>query len=276
MIGAGIALAGVSALAAALSHAFLKSGEDKLAVRSWSALVCAAICLPVGLWAGSLPLHLWVMLGGFALLSFVNQISLILSYRLSDFSHAYPVARGMVPLALAVVGVVWLGDRLTILTATGILLITAGICALALGRGMSRHGWGAAIFTGLTTIIYTAIAAYGMRIADNPLAFLAWLFVTDGLLLPLWLWWQARGATAQRLRAAWPTGWRSGLLTWLSFSTWSFAVRLAPVGVVAAIRESSVLIALVLAALMLNERMDRARVMAGLLIVAGAIGIVAA
>jgi drug/metabolite transporter (DMT)-like permease len=276
MMGAGLALAGVSAFAAALSHAFLKSGEDKLAVRSWSALLCAAIMLPVGLWAGGLPLHLWAMLGCFALLSFINQISLIASYRLSDFSHAYPVARGMVPLALAVVGVVWLGDRLTVAAASGIALITAGICALALGRGMSRSGWGAAIFTGLTTVVYTAVAAYGMREAANPLAFLAWLFVTDGVLLPAWLWWRGRGEARARLRAAWPIGWRSGLLTLLSFSTWSYAVRFAPVGVVSAIRESSVLIALVLAALMLNERMDRARVLAGLLIVAGAIAIVTA
>lgn len=275
MTGMGIALAGASALSAALSHAFLKSGEDKLAVRAWSALVCAVLSLPVALWAGTLPLSLWAMLAFFAVLSFVNQISLIASYRLSDFSHAYPVARGIVPLALAVVGVVWLGDELKIVTALGIALITGGICALALGRGMSRNGWGAAIFTGLTTIIYTAIAAYGMRVADNPLAFLAWLFVTDGLLLPLWLWWRSRRHAAERLRVAWPTGWRSGLLTLLSFSTWSYAVLLAPVGVVSAIRESSVLIALVLAALMLNERMDKSRVAAGLLIVMGAVAIVA-
>jgi drug/metabolite transporter (DMT)-like permease len=275
MMAVGVALAAVSALAAALSHAFLKSGNDKLAVRAWSALVCALLALPVALWAGSLPPQLWAMLAFFAGLSFVNQISLIASYRLSDFSHAYPVARGLQPLALAAVGVVWLGDELKILTALGIALITAGICALALGRGMSRNGWGAAIFTGLTTIIYTAIAAYGMRIADNPLAFLAWLFVTDGLLLPLWLWWRSRRQASARLRAAWPVGWKSGLLTLLSFSTWSYAVLFAPVGVVSAIRESSVLIALVLAALMLNERMDKSRVTAALLIVAGAVAIVA-
>jgi drug/metabolite transporter (DMT)-like permease len=275
MMAVGVALAGTSALAAALSHAFLKSGDDKLAVRAWSAAVCGALALPVALWAGSLPLCLWAMLAFFAGLSFVNQVSLIASYRLSDFSHAYPVARGFQPLVLAVVGVMWLGDDLKSLTALGIVLITAGICALALGRGMSRNGWGAAIFTGLTTIVYTAIAAYGMRSADNPLAFLAWLFVTDGLLLPLWLWWRSRGQIRARLRAAWPIGWKSGLLTLLSFSTWSYAVLFAPVGVVSAIRESSVLIALVLAALMLNERMDKSRVTAGLLIVAGAVAIVA-
>lgn len=273
-VSAGLALAGISALSAATSHAFLKAGEDKLAVRVWSAIVCAAIALPVALWAGNLSLYLWLLLAGFALLSFVNQLTLVISYELSDFSHAYPVARGVVPLAMAVLGVVWLGDTLTLPAMLGILSITLGILALAAGKGMSRHGWGAAALTGLTTIIYNLVAAHGMRQADDVLAFLAWLFVTDGILLPAYFFWRFRGAAIPRLRPTWTIGCQAGLLTLLSFGTWSYAVRLAPVGIVSAIRESSVLIALVLASLMLKERLDRWRIIAGLLIVAGAAAII--
>jgi hypothetical protein len=215
-VSAGLALAGVSAFSAALSHAFLKAGEDKLAVRVWSAIICALIALPVALWAGNLPLFMWGLLAGFALLSFINQLTLVISYELSDFSHAYPVARGVVPLAMAILGVAYLG----------IVAITLGILALALGRGMSRSGWGAAAFTGLTTIIYNLVAAYGMRETENVVAFLAWLFVTDGILLPSYMALRFRGDAAQRLRIAWPVGWKAGLLTLLSFTTWSIAVRL--------------------------------------------------
>jgi drug/metabolite transporter (DMT)-like permease len=274
-VGVGLALAGVSALSAATSHAFLKSGEDKLPVRVWSAIICAALALPVALGAGNLPLNMWLLLAGFALLSFVNQLTLVLSYDLSDFSHAYPVARGVVPLAMAVLGVAYLGDTLTGPAAAGILLITIGILALAMGRGMSRHGWGAAAFTGLTTIIYNLVAAYGMRATEDVVAFLAWLFVTDGILLPTYLFLRFREQAISRLRTTWPIGWRAGLLTLVSFVTWSVAVRLAPVGMVSAIRESSVLIALVLAAMMLKEKMDRWRIGAGILIVSGAAAIVA-
>jgi drug/metabolite transporter (DMT)-like permease len=273
-VSAGLALAGVSAVAAATSHAFLKAGDDKLSVRVWSSLVCAALALPVALWAGNLPLNLWLLLAGFALLSFINQLTLVISYELSDFSHAYPVARGVVPLAMAILGVVYLGDTLTIPAMLGILAITMGILSLALGRGMSRHGWGAAAFTGLTTIIYNLVAAQGMREADNVIAFLAWLFVTDGLLLPAYMAMRFRSATWPRMQLTWRTGWQAGLLTLVSFATWSYAIRLAPVGMVAAIRESSVLIALVLAALMLKERLDAWRIAAGLLIVAGAAAII--
>ena len=273
-VGTGLALAGMSALSAALSHAYLKAGEDKLAVRVWAGLVCAALAFPIALWAGNLPPSLWLLLGSFALLSFMNQLTLVISYRLSDFSHAYPVARGVVPLAMAVLGVVYLGDTLTLPAIVGILSITVGILALALGRGMSRHGWVAAALTGLTTIIYNLVAAQGMRAADDVVAFLAWLFVTDGVLLPTYLLLRHRGQALLRLRASWPVGWQAGLLTLVSFTTWSYAIRLAPVGAVSAIRESSVLIALVLASLMLKERLDRWRIAAGLLIVAGAIAII--
>ena len=273
-VGTGLALAGVSALSAALSHAYLKAGEDKLVVRVWSGLVCAALALPVALWAGNLPLNLWLLLCSFALLSFINQLTLVVSYQISDFSHAYPVARGVVPLAMAILGIVYLGDKMSVAAMAGILAITLGILALALGKGMSRHGWVAAAFTGLSTIIYNLVAAQGMRQAEDVIAFLAWLFVTDGLLLPAYLLIRHRGTALPRLRLAWPVGWQAGLLTLVSFTTWSYAIRMAPVGMVSAIRESSVLIALVLAALMLKERLDRWRIAAGFLIVAGAVAII--
>lgn len=275
-VSAGLALAGVSALSAATSHAFLKAGEDKLAVRVWSSLVCLALALPVALWAGNLSANLWMFLAVFALLSFINQLTLVVSYQLSDFSHAYPIARGVVPLAMAVLGVVYLGDRLTMPAMLGILFITLGILSLALGRGMSRNGWIAAGFTGLTTIIFNLVAAIGMREAGDIIPFLAWLFVTDGILLPSYMALRYRGSIIPRMRAEWPVGWKAGLLTLVSFITWSYAVTMAPIGMVAAIRESSVLIALVLAAMMLKERMDKWRVAAGILIVAGAVAIILA
>ncbi len=270
----GLLLAGFSALTSALSHAFLKAGDDRLAQRVWSALICAAIALPFALLTGPLPKQHWFLLAGFAALSFLNQITLIKSYSISDFSHAYPVARGIAPLLMAVLGVMWLGDQLTLFGMAGIALITAGILALALGKGMSRHGWAAAIFVGLTTIGYNILAAKGMRETANPVSFIAWLFVTDGVLLPLWMATQFQHEIQLRLRRTFTIGWQAGLLTITSYVALAFAMRFAPVGIVSAIRESSVLIVLVLASLMLKERLDRWRIAAGTLIVAGAVAII--
>jgi drug/metabolite transporter (DMT)-like permease len=274
LVSVGLALAGISAFTAATSHAFLKSGSDKLAIRSWSSLVCATLALPVAIWTGPLPQQFWLLMAGFALLSAVNQLALVKSYQISDFSHAYPVARGVVPLAMALLGALFLGDRLSAAGLAGILLITLGILALAWGKGMGRHGWGAALFTGITTVGYNIFAAGGIREAIDPVNFLAWLFVTDGILLPLCLLFQARGRAVDRLAKSWVIGWQGGLLTLISFTSMTYAMRYAPVGIVSAIRESSVLIALVLAALMLKEQLDRWRILAGVLIVIGATAII--
>lgn len=270
----GLLLAGLSALAAATSHAFLKSGTDKLAIRAWSSLICAAIALPVAIWTGPLPQQFWPFMAGFALLSFINQMALVKSYQLSDFSQAYPVARGIAPLIMALLGVVILGDRVSAPAFAGIMLITLGIISLALGKGMGRHGWAAALFTGLTTIGYNIILAMGIRGTSDAANFLAWLFLTDGILLPLWLVSMAKGQAVVRLRQSWTIGWRGGLLTMLSFASMTYAMRFAPIGIVTAIRESSVLIALVLAALMLKEQLDKWRVFAGIFIVVGAAAII--
>lgn len=270
----GLLLAGLSALAAATSHAFLKSGTDKLAIRAWSSLICAALALPVAMWTGPLPQQFWPFMAGFALLSFINQMALVKSYQLSDFSQAYPVARGIAPLIMALLGVVILGDRVSAPAFAGITLITLGILSLALGKGMGRHGWAAALFTGLTTIGYNIILAMGIREARDAANFLAWLFVTDGFLIPLWLVAMTKGQAVVRLRQSWTIGWRGGLLTMLSFASMTYAIRFAPIGIVTAIRESSVLIALVLAALMLKEQLDKWRVFAGIFIVVGAAAII--
>lgn len=270
----GLSLAFFSAVTSALFHAMLKSGEDRLALRVWNCLICAAFALPVALWTGPLPEAQWGVMAAFAVFSAANIIILNRSYRINDFSAAYPVARGVVPLAMAALGVVFLGDHLSWVALAGIVTITTGIVAMVLGNAMNRHGWSAAILTGLTTIGYNLFTAQGMREAQVPLNFIAWLFVADAILIPAFMAVQAGSGMGARLRASFSYSWSSGLITLVSFSALAFAMRLAPVGMVSAIRESAVLIGLVLAAVMLKERLDRWRIGAGLLIVAGAVTLV--
>ncbi len=273
-VAGGLALAGVSALSSALTHAYLKSGEDRLAIRAWGCLVCAAVALPVALWTGALPRGFWGLMLGFAVISAANQLILIRSYRLNDFSLAYPVARGVVPVAMAVLGVGFLNDRLSALEIGGIAAVTLGILSLAMGRGMTRLGWGAALLTGLTTIGYNLLAAQGMRETIDPTNFLAWLFVTDGIIIPAVLAVQSRGTTCTRLASTFRIGWPTGVTSLISFSALALAMRAAPVGAVSAIRETSILIALVLASVMLNERLDSKRISGALLIAIGGLAII--
>ncbi len=238
----GLSLAFASAFVTAFSHALLKNGDDKLAMRVWSCLLCGAVALPVALWAGPLPPRLFMLIAAFGVLGGIYQVVLVRSYQLSDFSTAYPVARGMVPLAMALGGVVLLGDRLTLFKTIGIFAVTLGVAAMALGKGMSRSGWGLAILAGVTTVGYSLIGATGIREAENPLGFIAWLFIFDAPLVPLFMLARARGDTIRRLRASFSQALPMTVAGLFSYSAITYAMRLAPLGPVSAIRETSVLI----------------------------------
>ena len=267
----GLALALLSSLTSVISHAFFKASEDRLAIRGWCCVVEIVFALPIALWTGWLPLHLLPYAAGFGLVGGLYQLLLIRSYRLSDFSAAYPVARGVVPLAMALLGVAVLGDQLSAVELLAIGATATGIVLLAFGNSMSAHGWGAALLTGLTTIGYNLLAAKGMREATNPLNFLAWLLVADSVLIPLVLCLGDPTGAKRRMVATVHSGWSIGMLMLVSYSAFAFAMRIAPIGPVSAIRESSVLIGLVLAAAILKERLGTRRIAAGLLIVAGAV-----
>jgi drug/metabolite transporter (DMT)-like permease len=270
----GLALAFVSALSSVVSHAFLKAGEDRLAIRVWCCAIEFAAALPVALWIGPLPRPFWWLAIVFALVGAFYQLVLIRSYRLSDFSAAYPIARGVVPLGMAIFGALLLGDQLSLLAYAAILAITLGIVLMALGKVMTWHGWAAALLTGASTIVYNLLAAKGMREAADPLNFLAWVLVADSLIIPVVLLATDRTNKRARLAASFHASWPIGLLMLASYSALAFAMRYAPVGSTSAIRESSVLIGLVLAVVMLKERLDARRIASGVLIAVGAVTLV--
>ncbi len=272
----GLWLAAFSALTTALAHASIKSGQDKLAVQAWVRLVGLAIAGPLALWVGPPPAYLWPWLIAAAATHAVYQALLSLSYSVSDFSVAYPIARGSAPILTAVMGVLLLGDALGIPLVLAIATVSAGIVMLAAGGQVSRHGLLLAVATGMLTTAYSVIDARGMRLSPDYLTFLVWFFVLDGVAMPLLFAVRRRGAAPAAFRADWKPGLSAAVMAPVSFVPALIAFALAPVGAVAAIREASVLIGIVVAGRLLGEKVDARRLIGAALITAGIVGIVAA
>ena len=272
----GFALAAFSALITAFAHATLKAGGDKLAVQAWIRLMGLSIGLPIAILVGLPPQHLWPWLIAAAAVHAIYQFVLSWSYNVSDFSAAYPVARGIAPILTAILGIAVLGDQLSAGVALSIFTVSIGILILASGRSISRTGFMAAVATGALTTAYSVVDAKGMRLSPDLYTFIAWFFVLDGLSMPVvFVVARREKAVALFLENA-RAGRAAGLLAPLSFVPALYAFRLAPVGAVAAIRETSVLIGLLVAAYVLKERIDRRRVGGASLIMIGALGIIAA
>lgn len=272
----GLALAVCSALTTAAAHGLIKSGEDKLAVQAWVRATGLAVAAPLALWIGPPPAYLWSWLLAAAATHAVYQAVLSWSYSVSDFSVAYPIARGVAPVLTAVMGVLLLGDRLGPTLALSIGVVSLGILALAGGRSISFPGLLAATATGVLTTAYSIIDAKGMRLSPDLLTFIVWFFVLDAVSMPLLFLVKRRRGARAALLANRRTGLSAAIMAPISFIPALYAFALAPVGAVAAIRETSVLVGMLIGSHILREAVDVRRLGGAALIMAGALGIIAA
>jgi len=272
--GIGVALALLSSVTTASAHALLKSGRNKLAVRAMIGAVGTVALAPV---CFLVPLPTTAMLPWLAAASVLHtsyQLILIRAYEANDFAVAYPVARGIAPIATALLGMGFLGDHISGLGLAGIGLVSAGILLIAVGRSIAAAGLIAAGIAGLLTTAYTVVDAHAIRLAPVALTFVAWFFLLDGLIMfPIFLFARA-GRTRSLLRSEGRQGVLAGLTSLISFGAALLALRLAPVGIVSALRETSVAFGMGIATLVLRERVDARRVFGAAIIAIGAVLVV--
>ena len=269
----------VAVLVAAVLHAswnaLLKGVDDRLAIvvlLDLTGLVVAALALPLvpvpaqasrGLLVASVTLHL-----GYELL-------LLVAYRAGDLSQVYPLARGTAPLLVAAYAGLVLGERLEPVQLAGLGGVCAGLVLLAeAGRGARwRPAVGPALATGVFIAAYTVADGLGVRRAGTVTGYVAWLFLLHGLPIPLFAL-AARGrALAPRLRRHLGAGVAAGLLAVAAYGLVLWAQRRGALAVVAALRETSVLVAALIGTLVFGERLGRRRVLAAALLAAGIVAL---
>lgn len=261
-------------LFAALLHAswnaLLKSGGDGF----WSmtvmgiatSLACAAALpfLPVPLRAS------WLFILASALLHVGYNAFLIRAYRGGDFGSAYPIARGSSPLLVTVGAALTAGEYPALHGVIGILLVSGGIISLAFrGNRLPESGIFYALGTGVFIAAYSVTDGIGARLSGNATAYTVWMCLLWGATaLPTYLimrrearlW---RGPRATGLAAL------GGILSVLAYGIVIFAMAHAPMGAVSALRETSVLFAVLLGRIVFGEKLTARRMVSALVIVAG-------
>ena len=253
----------------AVVNAIVKGGKDKMASRAMTDGSAAIILLPALLLV-PLPHGAWTWLAATALVHALYLYALIRAYQVSDFSSAYPVLRGTAPLVTAGVTLGLLGDHVSIMAMAGIALIGVSMFVLAIGRHLSRAGFRWAVLTGFTIAAYTVIDAAGVRAAPTPFSYIAWMFVTMGLVIVGLFAILTRGTLFASMRQQWRPGAIAGALSILTYGLALYALSIGPTAPLAALRETGMVTALIIAVVFLKERVTVARAMAVLGILAGA------
>jgi drug/metabolite transporter (DMT)-like permease len=253
----------------AMVNAIVKGGKDKMASRAMTDGSSAIILLPA-LLIVPLPHGAWGWLAATAMVHALYLYSLIRAYQVSDFSAAYPVLRGTAPLVTAGVTLGLLGEHVSTLAVAGIALIGVSMFVLAIGRHLSRAGFGWAVLTGFTIAAYTVIDAAGVRAAPTPFSYIAWMFVTMGLVIVGLFAILTRGTLFASMRQQWRPGAIAGALSILTYGLALYALSIGPTAPLAALRETGMVTALVIAVVFLKERVTPGRGAAVLGILAGA------
>jgi drug/metabolite transporter (DMT)-like permease len=253
----------------AVVNAIVKGGKDKMASRAMTDGSAAVILLPALLLV-PLPHGAWGWLAATAVVHALYLYALIRAYQVSDFSSAYPVLRGTAPLVTAGVTLGLLGEHVSIVAVAGIALIGVSMFVLAIGRHLSRAGFGWAVLTGFTIAAYTVIDAAGVRAAPTPFSYIAWMFVTMGLVIVGLFAILTRGTLFASMRQQWRPGAIAGALSILTYGLALYALSIGPTAPLAALRETGMVTALVIAVVFLKERVMPGRGAAVLGILAGA------
>jgi drug/metabolite transporter (DMT)-like permease len=264
-------------LCAALMHAawnvLLKrhdaTGVPTMAIVAGSGLLCAA-----GLPFVSAPdAASWPFIAASALAQTLYYRLLAATYRDGELSHAYPLMRGCAPPLVALAGLA-MGEQLRPGQWLALGLVCGGVLAVFLDAQRSaraaRRTTLLALATACVIALYTLVDGAGVRRSNAPAGYTMWIFVATALLLV------AQGARAER-RALLDAARHSpglllggGALSAASYGIALWAMTQAPVALVAALRETSILFAAAIAALVLRERIGRARLLAIALIACGA------
>jgi drug/metabolite transporter (DMT)-like permease len=214
----------------------------------------------------------WPYLAASGTLEVIYYTLLAFAYRHADMSRAYPLMRGLPPLLVALASVLLLGSALAPLEWAGVGLISAGILTMLLGgRGAGdRRGIVFAAINALVISSYTLNDGIGVRLSEAPATYVMWIFVLTGTPLALWALLR-RPDFVGYARRNWAYGLVGGLGTLASYGLALYAMTEAPIALVAALRETSILFGTAIALFVLKEQVTPPRIVAATIIVAGMI-----
>ncbi|MDE1180390.1 DMT family transporter [Paraburkholderia sp.] len=263
-------------LAAAVLHAswnaLLRGGTDRL----WSMTVmCVAVAITsivIAVFLDPPAKASWMYAVLSAGLHVGYNLFLVRSYRSGDLGETYPIARGSSPILITFAASVFAGEKIGLSSLLGIALVSGGIIALAFkGRRLAVASLPYALGTGCFIAAYSVADGVGVRLSNAPLAYTVWMCALWGVMMPLAYIGLRDASSLFTFRPGFVTAFVGGLVSLLAYGIVIFAMCHAPMGAVSALRETSVLFAVLIGYLFLGETLTMQKMLAGAVIAIGTI-----
>ena len=253
-------------------NALVKSSTDKALDTALIHLLGSVVAIPLVAMVGWPPVSAWPWLAASLVIHVGYYTALAGAYEHGDLGLTYPLMRGTAPLLVALSATLTLGETLTPLAWVGVLAVSAGVLTL----GLSKHAFEApkavrfALVNAVIIAVYTVVDALGVRASGHALQYVATLFLLDGWPFALIVFLRRRGdGVLPYARKRWPLALGGAIASLGSYGIALWAMTQAPVATVAALRETSVLFAVLLGVWLLKEVFTPRRVIGTLTIVVG-------
>jgi len=261
----------VAALFHALWNGLIKGGKDPLIESMLLCVAWVAICVIL------IPLlpfpqsKSWPYITAAVVIHVCYFLLLSKSYSMGDFGAVYPIVRGLPPLIVMLVSVLFINEPLSLHGALGAVLIGAGVLVLEIGnkcRSMKLILF--AFATALMIATYTVVDGLGARLSGHSTSFFVWFTLIQSILY-IGIVFNRRGSKECRthIRKKWKLGLLGGVMSFSAYAVVLWAMTKAPIPYVSALRETSVLFASVVAIVFLGEPIRKSRLVSAAIIFAG-------
>ena len=252
-------------------NALVKSSSDKDLDMAVIHLIGSFLGIPLVALAGWPVAAAWPYIAASVVVHIGYYLALTGAYRHGELGLTYPLMRGVAPLLVALSATFTLGETLSPLAWAGVLGISCGVLVLGLNAHALKvpKAVGFALTNAVIIAIYTVIDGLGVRASGNALQYVATLFLLDGWPFALLMFATRGRAVGIYARHRWPVATLGACASLGSYGIALWAMTRAPVATVAALRETSVLFAVLLGAWFLKEAFTPRRVVGACVIVAG-------
>ncbi len=255
-------------------NALVKNGADKVQGMLVLTISHAACGLLISLFVPFPPVAAWGWLAGSVLIHSAYQTFLAIAYSHGNLSRVYPISRGTAPMFVLVFGAFFLPDAISRNEYIGVTLLGVGIMIMArcvFKHGESRRLLPFAFGAALATAGYTISDGMGARAAGNASSYIAWLFILSApMFVSVCL--ALRGRKVFQISPAiWKAAGLGGVMSVAAYWIAVWGMTQAPIALVAALRETSVLFAVLIGILFFREKADLGKLVAAALIVSGVV-----
>ena len=178
------------------------------------------------------------------------------AYKFGDLSLIYPIARGISPVIVTFFAFFWIDERLSWVEMGGVLLISSGILFLGLRSLSNEKSIPALVFaltTGILIAAYSLTDGFGVRLTENPLSYIVWLFIAEGFVV-FYIFGRFKVRLLKSSFSEIMLGFFAGVISTVAYGLALYAKSLAPLGIVTALRETSVIIATLIGVLWFKEK----------------------